>query len=130
MGRPIHFEIHADSPERAIGFYKQVFGWSFSRWPGPMDYWIISTGDKSEPGIDGGLIKRMGLPPVDGQAVNSYVCTIGVTDLDRSIAQAAEFNCPLAVEKMPIPGVGWLAYIKDTEGNIVGLMQSDPTAGS
>jgi uncharacterized protein len=32
------------------------------------------------------------------------------------------------VPKMPIPGVGWLAYIKDTEGNILGMMQPDPSA--
>jgi hypothetical protein len=29
---------------------------------------------------------------------------------------------------MPIPGVGWLAYAKDTEGNIFGMMQRDPAA--
>jgi predicted enzyme related to lactoylglutathione lyase len=29
---------------------------------------------------------------------------------------------------MPIPGVGWLAYGKDTEGNIFGIMQSDAGA--
>lgn len=30
--------------------------------------------------------------------------------------------------KMAVPGVGWMAYIKDTEGNIFGLMESDPGA--
>jgi hypothetical protein len=30
--------------------------------------------------------------------------------------------------KMPIPGVGWFAYCKDTEGNQFGIMQSDPSA--
>ncbi len=30
--------------------------------------------------------------------------------------------------KMPIPNVGWLAYAKDTEGNIFGMMQNDPGA--
>ena len=34
----------------------------------------------------------------------------------------------VAVPKMPIPGVGWLAYVKDSEGNILGMMQSDPAA--
>jgi predicted enzyme related to lactoylglutathione lyase len=29
---------------------------------------------------------------------------------------------------MPIPGMGWLAYCKDTEGNIFGMMQGDPNA--
>ena len=27
-----------------------------------------------------------------------------------------------------IPGVGWLAYCKDTEGHIFGMMQNDPSA--
>ena len=30
--------------------------------------------------------------------------------------------------EMPVPGVGWLAYCKDTEGNVFGMMQTDPTA--
>ena len=38
MNRPIHFEIPAEKPERAIKFYEQVFGWKFERWNGPMEY--------------------------------------------------------------------------------------------
>jgi len=45
MNRPIHFEIPAEKPERAIQFYEKVFGWKFERWNGPMEYWNISTGD-------------------------------------------------------------------------------------
>ena len=29
MPRVIHFEIVADKPERAMKFYKEVFGWEF-----------------------------------------------------------------------------------------------------
>jgi hypothetical protein len=29
---------------------------------------------------------------------------------------------------MPISGVGWLVYCKDTEGNIFGMMQEDQGA--
>ena len=53
MNRPIHFEIPAENPERAMRFYEKVFGWEFERWNGPMEYWTIRTGD-SQPGIDGG----------------------------------------------------------------------------
>ena len=28
----------------------------------------------------------------------------------------------------PIPGVGYIAYVRDTEGNHLGIMQSDPNA--
>jgi predicted enzyme related to lactoylglutathione lyase len=34
----------------------------------------------------------------------------------------------VAVPKMPIQGVGWLAYAKDPDGNIFGLMQPDEKA--
>jgi predicted enzyme related to lactoylglutathione lyase len=54
MPRPIHFEIPADRPERAISFYQQVFGWQFQKWDGPMPYWLVKTGADG-PGIDGGL---------------------------------------------------------------------------
>ncbi len=34
----------------------------------------------------------------------------------------------VALQKMPVKGVGWLAYCKDPEGNIFGVMQNDPQA--
>jgi predicted enzyme related to lactoylglutathione lyase len=126
MPRVVHFEIHAADPERGVKFYENVFGWTFQKWEGPMDYWLITTGPDSEPGINGGLIRRQG--GIDGQAVIAYVCTVGVDDLDAAMASVEANGGTVAVPKMPIPGVGWLAYYKDTEGNIFGIMQSDPTA--
>ena len=58
MPRVVHFDISVDDPERAIKFYTEVFGWKVQKWEGPMDYWLITTGDPGEPGIDGGLAKR------------------------------------------------------------------------
>jgi uncharacterized protein len=128
MPRVSHFEIHADNPTRAIQFYAGLFGWEFKQWDGPMPYWLITTGPDSEPGINGGLMKRMGPPPADMQAVNAYVCTTMVPNLDASVEKALATGGTLALPKMPIPGVGWLAYVKDTEGNILGMMQHDPAA--
>jgi predicted enzyme related to lactoylglutathione lyase len=128
MPRPVHFEIHADDPARAIGFYSMLFAWKFTKWDGPMEYWMVVTGSDSEPGINGGLMRRMGPPATHGQAVNAYVCTSMVADVDASVAQAVKLGGGVALPKMPIPGLGWLAYVKDTEGNILGLMQSDPAA--
>ena len=126
MPRVLHFEIHAADPERGIKFYEKVFGWTFHKWEGPMDYWLITTGPDSEPGINGGLMRRQG--EIDGQAVIAYVCTIGVDDLDATAATVEANGGTLALAKMPIPGMGWLAYYKDTEGNIFGMMQPDPSA--
>ena len=126
MNRVIHFEIHASDPKRAIAFYKNVFNWEFTSWGGNEEYWLIKTGPDNEPGIDGGLIKRRG--EIDGQSVIAYVCTIGVQSVDNTSKDVTDNNGQIVVPKMPIPGVGWLTYCKDTEGNIFGVHQEDPDA--
>src|SRR5438067_34709 len=119
MPRVVHFEIHAEDPQRAIAFYQTLFGWEFSNWGG-QDYWLIKTGDDSAPGINGGLLPRRGA--IDGQSVIAYVCTVDVPSVDEYTAKIEAGGGQIALPKMPIPGVGWLAYGKDTEGNIFGIM--------
>lgn len=128
MPRPIHFEIQAGDPDRAIKFYASVFNWSFHKWDGPMPYWMVTTGPDGTPGINGGLHPRMGPAPVEGQAVIAFVCTVEVDSVDAYAAKVAEAGGKICVPKLAIPGIGWLAYAHDTESNIVGLMQSDPSA--
>jgi predicted enzyme related to lactoylglutathione lyase len=128
MPRVIHFEIHAEQPERAVRFYTQLFGWEISKWAGPQDYWLIKTGPDGQPGINGGLLRRQGPGPIDGQAVISYVCTVDVPSVDDYTRRITDAGGTIVVPKMPIPGIGWLAYGKDTEGNIFGIMQPDPAA--
>ena len=136
MNRVVHFEIHAADPKRAAEFYRTVFGWTINEWvvpgvtiPDENRYWLVGTGDSAEPGIDGGMVIRRGAPPAVGQAVNAYVCTIGVEALDTSVAAALSAGATMALPKMPIKGVGWLAYCHDTEGNLFGMMQNDAMAG-
>ena len=126
MPRVVHFEIHATEPERAARFYRELLGWEITRWEGPMEYWLVRTGDG--PGIDGGLLRRQGGAPSPGQAVNAYVCTVDVTDLDDALTRGARLGATVSVPRMAVPGLGWLAYITDPEGNILGMMQMDPTA--
>lgn len=121
MARPVHFEIPADNPERAIAFYEKLFGWKFSLWQGPMPYWLITTGPDGERGINGGMLPRQH----PGQGV---VNTVDVKNLDVSVETALSSGAEIAVPKMAIPGVGWLAYCKDPEGNIFGMMQADQSA--
>lgn len=126
MPRVVHFEIHAADPERAISFYEKVFGWNFQKWEGPMPYWLINTGPDDQRGINGGLVPRRG--EIDGQAVIAYVCTVDVESVDSAIATVEANGGTIALAKMPVPGVGWLVYCKDTEGNIFGMLQPDENA--
>lgn len=120
MPRPIHFEIHADDLDRAQRFYETMFGWTFAGVEG-SDYRLIRTG--TGPGIDGGMMQRRGPAPQGGEPLGSWVCTVDVDDVDAYIARADASGGSLALPKMAIPGVGWLAYVKDSEGNILGMMQ-------
>jgi len=122
MPRPIHFEIPADNPERLIGFYSVVFGWSFHKWEGGgMPYWLITTGPNEEPGINGGLLPKQ-------HENQPCVNTISVANVDDAIATVTANGGEIALPKMAIPGVGWLAYAKDPEGHIFGMMQADTSA--
>ena len=51
MGRVIHFEIHAQEPERAVKFYSAVFGWEVKKWDGPAEYWLVTTGEELPPAL-------------------------------------------------------------------------------
>jgi predicted enzyme related to lactoylglutathione lyase len=92
-----------------------------------MEYWMVTTGAEDQPGINGGLMPRRG--EIDGQAVIAYVCTVDVASVDDSTKTVESNGGQVVVPKMPIPGVGWLVYCKDTEGNIFGMMQSDENPG-
>ena len=122
MSRVIHFDILADDPQRAIKFYQQVFGWKIEKWGSPtMDYWLVSTGDPKEPGIDGGLGKRSN--PQEGSHN-----TISVSSVDEFAVKIAAGGGKVLMPKSPIPGVGYMALCADTEGNKFGIIQLDEKA--
>ncbi len=124
MARAVHFEIHASQPQVLIDFYAGLFGWSFNKWDGG-DYWMVHTGPDDQPGINGGLMPRRGEQPQPMAAMNAFVITVDVDDLDPTLAKALSLGGAVAVPKMAVPGIGWLAYIKAPDGNIFGMMQAD-----
>ncbi len=135
MNRIIHFEIYAGDPERAVKFYRDVFGWEINEWvmPGVQmkdedRYWLVTTGPETEPGVNGGIVFRRVPAPVDGQSFNAYVCTIGVANLEESVDKVLKSGGSVSLPRMPVKGIGWWASCKDTEGNGFGMMQQDTNA--
>jgi hypothetical protein len=86
-----------------------------------MDCWLVMTGEKAEPGIDGGLMKREG-------AATTTVNTVEVSPLHDFLNKVTDAGGEMVTSKQAIPGVGYHCYCKDTEGNLFGLTQSDPGA--
>ncbi len=116
MNRVVHFEIHADDPERVAAFYRDVLGWWVQKWDGPVDYWLVGTGEGA-PGINGAIMRRSrGL---------STVNTIQVADIDATLASVVAHGGTVVNPPQVIPGIGKGAYFTDTEGNVTGLIQYD-----
>lgn len=121
MSRVTHFEISVNEPEKLIEFYTMVFGWKITKWEGPIEYWLVSTGDPETPGIDGGMFKP-------GELFTGTVNTVEVEDIDAVVEKVINNGGQLVVEKNAIPGIGYQAYCKDVEGSIFGVHQVDPQA--
>lgn len=122
MNRFTHFELATSDLEKTAEFYRQVFGWQIQKWEGPVDYWLVMTGDASTPGINGGLMPAGG--PFSGT-----INTIEVDDIDAAIAKVRANGGEIILDKEAIPTVGYQAYFKDNCGILVGLHQADPNAG-
>ena len=121
MPRVIHFEIPVDNPERAVKFYSEVFSWKVEKWPGPVDYWLATTGGDKEPGINGALARR-------SEQMRVVTNTIDVPSLDDCIKKIEANGGKVMTPRTAIPGVGYMVYFQDTEGNVSGAMQSDKAA--
>ena len=127
MDKVQHFEIPADDMARAKRFYSTVFGWTVRDVPG-MDYAMIDTVETDanrQPigGTNGGLIKR--------NAQNAQVTSVTVTvvDADEAVKKVIRAGGKLLKEKQKFSNIGYVAYVEDTEGNVVGIWQSlrDPS---
>jgi predicted enzyme related to lactoylglutathione lyase len=81
---------------------------------------MVNTGSDGEPGINGGLMKKGN--------VTTTTNTVGVESVDNAIKAVTNAGGKLIMPKTPIPTVGYFAYCQDTEGNLFGVMQSDPEA--
>lgn len=126
MATILQFEIHASDPARLAAYYRDLFGWEFVA--GPPGYWPLRRDAGVDPGLLGGLVQRHGPAAAAGAPVSSFICTVRVDDVDSTLARAIALGGELALPKMAIPGVGWLAYVKDCDGNILGISTPDPSA--
>ncbi len=116
-GEIVHIEFPAEDADRASQFWNGLFGWSFqdSGMPG-MDYRMAQTSEQSGAAVFASE-DRSGYP-------NYYFAT---DDIDASSDRVRELGGQ-AEAKSPVPGHGWFAACKDSEGNAFHLWQQDPAA--
>ena len=125
MDKIVHFEIPADDVERAKGFYGSIFEWELQDFP-DMQYTIVRTvpvDDQqmpTQPGaINGGMMLRSETTP------RSPVLTIEVMSIDDALKKIEEAGGTTVTPRTPIPNMGAFAYFTDTEGNTLGLFETE-----
>jgi uncharacterized protein len=123
-GRVVHFEIPYDEGERARAFYAQVFGWELQPMP-EMDYTMAMTGPMTEEGspTEPGYINGGMLPRKDA-AAPAPVIVIGVDDIEKTLAQVEGAGGSTVVPRTPVGDMGFTAYVRDPEGNVVGMWEN------
>lgn len=120
MSKVVHFEIPVDDVQRATTFYRDVLGWEISQY-GEQHYWLVRAGEDDEMGASGALIDR-------GELHQTPVLIAAVANIDDALARAEKGGGQVAQGKMPVPTMGWSAYVRDPEGNTIGFFQVDPNA--
>jgi uncharacterized protein len=122
-GRVVHFEIPFDDGDRARSFYKELFGWQTMEMP-DMGYTIVTSGPSNDSGptesgfINGGMLSR------EQGATSGPVIVIDVDDIDAKLIKIEETGGSTVVGKTPVGEMGFAAYFKDPEGNVVGLWET------
>ena len=121
--RVVHFEVPFDDADRARSFYRDVFDWQINAIP-DLNYTIVSTGPVSDEGmpseagyIGGSMMQRQA--PVD-----TPVITLQVDDIDATVVAIEKHGGSAVGEKLTVGDMGFAAYFKDSEGNLMGLWQS------
>ncbi len=124
--KPGYFDMTVTDLAAARAFFAAVLGWKFERFPMPGEYYRITAGDASEPGIDGGIGAVADTTLSAGRPMTQV--TIPVTGLDRGLAEVVAQGGSVVEPKTAIPGIGWYATCAEPGGLLFGLIEADAAA--
>ena len=121
-GRVVHFEIPYDDGDRARAFYEKAFGWQLMSMP-EMSYTMVTSGPSgdqgpTEPGfINGGMMPRQ-------EPFTAPNIVIDVDNIEDALRAVGEAGGTTAAERQAVGDMGFAAYFKDPEGNLIGLWET------
>ena len=123
-GKVVHFEVPFDDGDRARSFYEEIFGWQLQTMPEMGGYTLVTSGPSGDQGpteagfINGGMLSR------DQAATPGPVIVVDVDSIDESLEKIGSQGGSTVVGKTPVGDMGFAAYFKDLEGNVIGLWET------
>jgi predicted enzyme related to lactoylglutathione lyase len=113
----VHVELNTSDPEKAKAFYSKLFQWEMEDMPNPAvpsgTYTIIKVGE----GTGGGLMEQVPGGPA------GWVAYVGVDDIRTATQKAKSLGGQVMKDVTEVPGMGWLSFIRDPTGAVLGLWQ-------
>ena len=125
-GRVVHFEIPFDDGDRARNFYKEIFDWQLVTMPEMGGYTLVMSGPSGDQGpteagfINGGMLSR------EQAATSGPVVVMDVPSIDETLEKIGGLGGSVVAPKTPVGDMGFAAYFKDPEGNVLGLWETTP----
>jgi predicted enzyme related to lactoylglutathione lyase len=134
-GEVVHFELPAKDFSRAKAFYSKVFGWKTfdastpsgapyaslvtTKTDGSSFMEVANTRPKSRGAINGGMMKQH--KPFTAPVIN-----ILVEDVASALKAIEKQGGKIIVKRTRMGRYGAYAYFRDTEGNLMGLVELSP----
>lgn len=112
----VHFEVIGSDGPALEKFYGELFGWHIQSMP-EMSYGIVDV--HAGAGINGGI----GTTQDGTKRVTVYA---EVDDPASTLDRAAALGGRVVMPVMEIPGAVTLAQFADPDGNVIGLVKSEP----
>ena len=116
MANPfVHVELNTPDPEKAKAFYSKLFQWELEEIPNSAvpagTYTIVKVGT----GTGGGIMQQVPGGPA------GWLAYVAVDDIHAATQKAKSLGGKIMKDVTEVPGMGWLSFIKDPTGSILGL---------
>ena len=108
----VRWQIVSPEPDRAAGFYQELFGWTLGRANG-LGYRELTSGEKR--GADGGV-----WPGVPGQA-GLVQLFVEVPDVGQYVDKATKLGARVVVPQSVLPDGDTMAVLLDPTGISFGV---------
>ena len=119
MANPfVHVELNTPDPDKTKAFYSKLFQWQLEDIPNPAvptgPYTIIKVGE----GTGGGIMKQLPGGP------SGWLAYVAVDDIHAATKKAKSLGAEVMKDVTEVPDMGWLSFIRDPAGAVLGLWQS------
>jgi hypothetical protein len=125
MDKVVHFEVPVKKMARARKFYKDLFGWKLMNVPfsGMENEYVLAQTVKTA-GKHGQPPKEYGINGALDRNARTTCIVISVANIDTSLKRIAARGGRIVKPRHEIPKIGYYAKVRDTEGNLIALIQT------